>query len=696
MDRHTRPGCALLTIVVAILFGLLAALASTSSLAQSGQKSAAWTATDCATFKLENIPAGSGVECGYVAAPLRHARPDGVKIQLGTVIIPSHDPHRQPDPLFLAQGGPGGSTIGTFASIIINSPEYNPAPNRDLVLWDQRGTLYSKPALTCPEATQAHLQAALVNGQSTDSGDELEPYRACGARLAKEAGDLSAFNSAENADDAEDVRVTLGYEQFNYWGVSYGTELGQFILRRQPAHLRGIILDAVVPLSYNLFTEPAFAKQRIAEKYFGACAAAPRCNAAFPNLAQRYLALYDRLNANPATLTVAPLELKGNLLNAKTYQVKLSGSGLEGALYQALYGPVHDLIPLIVDRADKGDFTYVADFLLPAGLFDDSMAEGMYFAVACAERADTNPDVADYSRINPRLAEQERASAKAEIALCKNWGIELLPHDQLALVRSEKPVLLLSGDFDPITPPVYAEQLLEGLPNAQHIIFPLGSHGQGVSSPCGNRIITSFLDNPTAKVDGSCARAAVPHFLTEADVITIPAIRQALASGGLFSLSTLGVLLRIAPGLLGALFILTGVLVFPISWIAGRLRHSAPGGANSGWTVGWVRWAPWIALAAGLTLLLFFVGLGAALGTTLAGNQNLFLIGAISSRWRWLFFLPLLGAMLVALLVVCTVALWSGRHHSHAGRVYYTLLAVAGIIGILSFAGLGVLGLAFG
>ncbi|HEX5689326.1 MAG TPA: alpha/beta fold hydrolase, partial [Roseiflexaceae bacterium] len=428
---------------------MVTAFAPARTWAQTGQKSAAWSAIDCATFKLENIPADSGVECGYVSAPLRHEQPEGPKIQLGTVIIPSKDANRQPDPLFLAQGGPGGSTIGTFASIIISSPQYNPAPNRDLVLWDQRGTLFSKPALLCPEVTEAELRAALVDGQSTDSGDDLGPYKGCGARLAKEAGDLSAFNSAENADDIEDVRAALGYDQINYWGVSYGTELGQFVLRRQPDHLRAVILDAVVPLTYNLFTEPAFAKQRIATKYFEACAADARCNAAFPNLAERYRALYDRLNANPVTLTVSPLEPEGGILNNKTYQVKLSGSGLESALYQALYGPVHDLMPLIVDRADKGDFTYVADFLLPAGLFDTSMAEGMYFAVACADRADTNPDRVDYSAINPRLAEAERDGAKAEVALCKELGIQLLPRDQLEPVQSDKPVLLLSGDYDP-------------------------------------------------------------------------------------------------------------------------------------------------------------------------------------------------------------------------------------------------------
>lgn len=657
---------------------------------QERARSAAWSPVDCATFKLDELPPDSGVECGYVTAPLRHADPGGPSIQLATVILPSVAADRQPDPLFMAQGGPGGSTIETYARYLIGSPEARPTQNRDIVLWDQRGTLHSKPALLCPEVSQETLRAATSAGEPAPGSDGLDAYRACGVRLATEAGDLSAFNSSENADDAEVVRVALGYKQFNFYGVSYGTELGQFIMRQQPAHLRSVVLDAVVPLSYNLFTEPAFAKQRIADKYFGACEADARCNAAFPNLRERYRGLYERLNASPVTLTVAP-----PTMGAQTYQVSLDGAGLEGALYQALYGDTHAVIPLIVDRADKGDYTFLAAFLLPYALFDTTFAEGMHLTVACADRADANLDAVDYSQINPRLAEQERAGARAELALCKTWGIELLPRAELEAVRSEIPVLLLSGDFDPITPPQYAAQLLPQLPNAQHVIFPLGAHGQAVTSPCSNGIIGGFLDEPLAPVDTACVPAEAPRFVTDADLLTLPALRQALNSGGLMSWSMLGFISRSVPGLLGALFLLSAVLVYPLAWVVGRLRGRPAAGPSEGWTVGWSRAAPLLAFAAGLVLLAFLLGLGVAIGATLAGDQNLFLLGAISGRWRWLFLLPLLAILLVGLMAVSAVALWTGRHRSPAGRIYYSLLLVAGLIGLGSMAALGVLGLAF-
>ena len=363
------------TICFAWLAAASAALLLPAPVAgQTRQHSPAWSAVDCDTFDV-TLASDANVECGYVTVPRRHAEPGGPTIQLATVVLPAVSSPRQSDPLFMAQGGPGGSTIDTYAQVLIDDPSLRPTSNRDIVLWDQRGTLYSKPALMCPEVSAQDIADA-QSGTDDDAKDEAA-YVACGVRLSKEAGDLSAFNSAENADDIENLRAALGYDAINFYGVSYGTELGQFLMRQHPGRLRSVVLDAVVPLSYNLFTEPAFAQQRIGEKYFNGCAADPRCNAAFPNLTARYLALIDRLNKNPATVYIT-----SDTDEAKRYEIKLTGELLEGALYEALYSDVHRLIPLIVDRADRGDYTYVSSLLLPLSLFDDTMAMGMYETVA--------------------------------------------------------------------------------------------------------------------------------------------------------------------------------------------------------------------------------------------------------------------------------------------------------------------------
>lgn len=648
--------------------------------AQSKQRGANWEAADCATFKITGAPAG--VECGYVNSPLRHANPTGAEIKLATVIIPADAAEKRPDPLFIGQGGPGGSTIGTYAAAFITSAAMRPVRNREIVLWDQRGTLFSKPSLFCPEVHEMEMKAA-AGEITTDPG--IAHFQACGDRLKKEVGDLSAFNSDENADDIEVIRQTLGYDKINYYGVSYGTELGQFLMRRHPQIVRTATLDGVVPLTYNLYSEPAFAKQRIGEKYIHACAADAKCNAAFPNLGQRYNALIDKLNANPPTLDVSAPDNPD-----KKARVKLTGNQLESVLFQALYMDVHETIPLIIDRTDKGDYTLVSSLLLPLTMFSENVATGMYMAVTCAERGDTDPQTADFSKISPRIAEEERKSAATEVEVCKNWGIQLVPRTDIAALKSDIPTLLLSGDFDPITPPPYAEQLKQTLPNSRHVVFPLGSHGQ-VPGACGNQLLANFVENPTANLDTSCAVGDV-KFKTEADLVLVPSLRNALRDYGGGGGQMLFVAEN-APAIVLSLLMLMAIPIYAIGWLIHRKRHpvSETNGKND-WTATLSKFAPWLAVAAGLVFLFFQISLGAAVLATQQTNMVTFFLGALSGGWRWIFWLSSLGVLLVVGMLVANVALWKGHHRSIIGRLYYALLTLFGVGIVIALGYLGLIG----
>ena len=88
MYKHKLSRFALLMSVIILLIGQLVSVTHANAWAQMGQKSSAWTAVDCSEFKLDELPADSGVECGYVTAPLHHAEPDGPTIQLAVVILP--------------------------------------------------------------------------------------------------------------------------------------------------------------------------------------------------------------------------------------------------------------------------------------------------------------------------------------------------------------------------------------------------------------------------------------------------------------------------------------------------------------------------------------------------------------------------------------------------------------------------------
>lgn len=633
-------------------------------------RSDAWQAVECSTFKLEDMPGNA--DCGYVTVPLRHARPNGPTIQLATVVIRSEDDSRKPDPLFIAQGGPGGSSIKTYAEFLAKIADFNPAPNRDLVIWDQRGTLWSKPALVCPEIGAAELEAMLEGAAELSPEEELEPFRVCFERLAKEVVDFSAFNSVENAHDIEALRLALGYELINFYGVSYGTELGQYLMREHPEHLRAVILDAVVPTDFNLVTEVAFVKQRIGEKYFDSCAADPRCAAAFPDLGQRFLKLLDRLDAEPAIVEVR----KKDDPFGEPYRIVLDGESLEGLLYHALYmDSLQPFIPYIVDRADHGDYNLLSSMLLPMVLFDDTFAQGMWMTVVCAERGDTNLSETAYPGVVERLAEEELEDAEKILAVCREWSIELLDFDIEQPVVSDIPTLLLSGDFDPITPPAFAASVGETLTHDFQVVFPKGTHGQAVTDPCANAIITSFLDDPEREPDSTCAATPPSAYTVPSDLIILPALKEATRP-------RIEGIARVALGsgvvLLGLFVLSSAPLFYPIGWAGQRLRHRPPERHDRGLGNILSRLAPWLAVVAFLVLAGFLMALGRALATDLL-NPTLMYLGAVLSEFRWVFALALLFALVMTLMVVTAVALWTGSHRSLAGRLYFTALTITAL-----------------
>ncbi len=219
-------------------------------------------------------------ECGWLTVPAQHADPAGPTIELGVVVLKGNGESPQADPLVMAQGGPGGSTIDSYAGLMQDSPLRR---DRDIVLFDQRGTTHTKPALQCDELNQLTIDTA-----EQDLPDEeidrlsMEAAQACRDRLTKAGADLSAFDSVENAADINALREALGYDQINFYGVSYGTLLGQHLMRDFPQILRSVILDAVAPAEGSFINESGRTEDRALTELFNACKADAKCNAAYP------------------------------------------------------------------------------------------------------------------------------------------------------------------------------------------------------------------------------------------------------------------------------------------------------------------------------------------------------------------------------------------------------------------------------
>ena len=184
-NDDSRKGLNMKKFMLSVILLLLSSPAwSQSVLSEEAQP------TPCTDFGLSET--AEGIECFRVDVPVRHDAPEADTISLAVARIAALEGEGPSDPLFMAQGGPGGATIATYAEYLLGKPEARPTQNREIVLWDQRGTGFSLPLLTCPEYREAELTAAMGD----DSADETSML-ACGEPLRSEGVDLSAFNSVE-------------------------------------------------------------------------------------------------------------------------------------------------------------------------------------------------------------------------------------------------------------------------------------------------------------------------------------------------------------------------------------------------------------------------------------------------------------------------------------------------------------------
>ena len=615
--------------------------------------------------------AALGFECGYVVVPLRHAEPDGATIRLPVAV--RRATAGAPDPLLLAQGGPGGDAFKVFSILV--QPTGDLSTSRDIVIFNQRGTPYAEPELTCPET-----DAALADILAADSeeGERLynEAMAACYDRLLAEGIDLSAFNSLENAADVPLIARALGYDEYNFYGVSYGTLLGLHLMRNHPEGLRSVILDSVVPPDVNFLSEIAASEDRVFGEVFAACAADPACAAAYPNLEARFYALVAQYDQLPVDMTLTDPE------TGQSYDTYLDGRGLRSVLYQLLYVPrMAAVLPSVIANIEAGDLRYL-EAMWPLLVFDQLVAEGMYNSVICAEDADIDVAAVPLDGVRPEIAATAVDSLQSILDGCARWQVEPLPPSVDDPVVSDIPTLLLSGRFDPVTPPAFAAVAAVGLSNATNLVDPTAAHGVAFQNDCINGIILDFLADPSAPPDSSCLAAAEPLDFVPPDAVTLPLLADVnqLRPRVLVAFGVAAVLL---------LVVLSPFLLWPIVYLVRVFGDKPEARAAADRRVRWL--GRGLLLAFGALALVFGVGL---LGFVVAAVSDLTLATALAlpGAAAPLLWLPIILLALAVAAVVALVLMWrrpgSG---SLPGKVYHTIVAVCAVVLVVLIATQGLL-----
>ncbi|GAA3204205.1 hypothetical protein GCM10017690_09400 [Microbacterium terregens] len=616
--------------------------------------------TDCPV----DVPAEHArrVTCGFLTVPESRAPgSDPAKtLQLPVAVIASRSDDPEKDPLvFPTAGGPGAGSLGVLWYFLDYADWAS--EDRDIIVVEQRGDALAEPTLNCPELDTSHF---LIDGVGVTGEEEaalhLAQLQKCRDRLLEEGSNLAAYTSAESAVDLADLRTALGYDEWNLYGLSYGSRLALTVMRDRPEGLRAVILDGVVPPQVREHEQVSAGFLTALDTLYADCAADADCTRLYPDIEASLSSVLDRAQESPLTVTVKSPE------DRSPVRLTVDDTDLVGGLFNAFYdADLVRILPFLIDRLAQGDTEAAAPLAQQNLDYGDRFTEGLRLSIDCAEESPFNDDAAIVAarEADPILSHFTLFDSFRED--CAVWAVPPLSPLETEPVVSAVPALLTNGAYDPITPRAWSEAAAATL--SAHYLYEFPGMGHGAVwanwfDDCAATIAQQFLDDPSVEPDASCVSGMKPpDFLTATDIHATSAIyrfdsdviqdRDPVAIG----IGAASVLVFLAT--------LVYAAVYGLFWLR-RRRGDAPGGAV-------------LAAAASAGLNLVYVG---GLALVLLNTEPILLAFGLPAGVWPLLLAPFAAICATVLLVVLLVLAWVRRDGSLFHRVVLSISAAASVV----------------
>ncbi|MGF7174556.1 alpha/beta hydrolase [Azospirillum doebereinerae] len=458
-----------------------------------------------------SVPEGEAALCGTVTVPERRDRPASGSFRLPVAVLLSTARQPAADPVLFLEGGPGASPFGSGEATEERMEVWweLSAPfrrSRNVILFDPRGVGRAEPDTDCPELDAVGAQPRLRPlSRDQRATAERTALGACVNRFKAVGLDGASFSTPVAADDALEVATALGAQRVNLFAVSYGTRVALEILRRNGGRVRSAVLDSVYPPDVNAQEEAPWLAQRAFRRLFDDCAANRACRAAYPDLEKRFLDLVQRLDRNPVDLIVGDSDGR--------HALRLTGASVVSAGLEAMStGEAVPTVPAMIDRAVRGRYDLVAEWAPASWLGDLEIADGLAFSVECRETVNPADPLkrAESARRFPPYG--TIAADDPSQRVCRLWPAgQQEPLERLP-VASAVPVLLLSGAYDPVTPPEWGERAAATLPKSRHLVFRSAGHLVTSGEDCAMAAAVTFVETEALPVNACPGAAKPPQF----------------------------------------------------------------------------------------------------------------------------------------------------------------------------------------
>ena len=508
----TMPGalrCTPLASLACLLLGVLGTAAAQDASPGRSEDMVRFEAVAPCPFPHGAI-AESRIACGFLHVPENRLQPDGPRVQIPVVRVRSAGGQPKSDPIVFLHGGPGAAPLESGRTIERFS-QHPFAAQRDIILFNQRGSAQTHPALTCQS-----LRAGRIDVYAADLTLAQRDARiaaaagACLREIAQER-DLAAYGAAAAAADLKDLREALRIERWNVLAVSYGTLIALEASRIDPQGIRSLVLDSVVSPQSDLFMSEGPRNFSIGvDRLLDACEQDAACAGDFPDLRGQLREVLAALENKPVAVTVAGEGGRG------TIDIVVNWHDFLGVIHWMLYSSTSlRQVPLLIDSTRRGDLrllTHLMDTVFPAPRNGPSGASPAFFAFVCRDQFTIDrPTPLARSSSSYRgfsiATFVEKACASAVERARRPPGVS----------DPSAPALLLSGRFDPMTPDVYAREVLARSRNAT--LVSVGNSGHSTLSDfdaCQTRLALEFVE--TLTTPKSCApESSRPAFVRAVD-----------------------------------------------------------------------------------------------------------------------------------------------------------------------------------
>ena len=422
------------------------------------------------------------------------------------IIIRALEQNESTVPLVVAGGGGPGGAVGITEtdwytiddSLWVNWYYSTIDAGRDLILIDNRGVGSSLPRLDCVEVESANMS---LLDKELDQSESIkrakEALGACRHKFEYQGIDISQYHVINAAKDLEGLRIGLGFDQLNVYGISYGTRVSLVYERLYPASVRALILDGIYPQSVRAYEDDPKRSYEAISRVIEKCRQDDRCYSRFGiNLNVRLTEYLEKLETSPVTVSVT------SPIDYKPIDVIVTPDVFFDSLYSAIYDEgMITYLPKYLYAIFEGNTDYLAELVRDyyvAGIAVDTVDIGAYASYACFDEFPFMDMTAAREQLKAypfQHFSNEKAFDYIKL-MCEVWDVPAAPADFKDSYKIDTPVLIYSGELDPVTPAELARPVTDNARIAWDMVWPNISHGVMISSTCADLTAEAFLRNP--------------------------------------------------------------------------------------------------------------------------------------------------------------------------------------------------------